>query len=239
VLEHEYIVDFDALSKTGERALRDLPTIEEVFQFFDTPTWQEQLRQRRLLLKEGMLSEDSIGRLCASARAMGVNGFEHRALTHPPSFSASAKQAILPANVFVQKTVSVKIGMKHILCTGIGDWNTSKALKKMIVSTLDLPLKSVRDFSLNPTSINPIVHLGMWPGMVSPFLKTKLPHTLEAIIILTPQHYDDEQQFSVSLSLYESLLLPVAHFTELIRAFLSETQPHLRVVEISDNAISA
>ena len=224
--------NFGALVEQGRRALALLPRIEEVFARLDEPRWIEEFKARQRLLKEGTLSGETVRRLCELARSMGVNDLPARAFTHPPSFSAHAKQHILPEATLVQKTISIKIASQYVLCTGVGDWSVSRALKKSIMQALDLPAKSIRDFALNPPSFDPIAELGMWPGMVSPFV-AKSPLSVRAIVMLAPGEEANAQQLAISLSLYESLLLPAKHITKLIQLFLGDQQPALPLIELA------
>lgn len=217
--------DFDELVQKGYVLLGDLPKIEDVFIGYGTADWIQQLRQRKAHLGEGAVSDAVICELCAIAEKLGVTGIAKRVLTHAPSFSAAEKQRILPITVHVQKTISMKIGNEYVLCTGVGDWAVDKSIKKFIAKQLALPSSAARNVIINPPTIDPAVHLGIWPGMVSPFLDVVLPHNLKSIIVIQPPDRIMDDDFSISLSLYESLILPVLHFTTVVHDFVAAIQP--------------
>jgi hypothetical protein len=53
-------------------------------------------------------------------RNEGVTDLDRRVIRHEPSFSAADKQAILPG-FLIQKTVTILIENKFVLCSSIGD----------------------------------------------------------------------------------------------------------------------
>jgi len=222
--------DFNVLMKQGYEILSTLPRIEEVFSVYGTADWVRQLHRRGEYFGKGSLSGGVIHELCVIAEELGVTGLAHRVLTHSPSFSAASKQQILPSTVHVQKTISMQIGDEYTLCTGVGDWSVDRNLKKFIVKHMALSSSAMHSIIINPPTIDPIKHLGVWPGMVSPFLDTTLPANLRTLIILQPSTEVLEQDFGVSISLYESLILPVRYFTAIVSNFVGTMQPTLQAV---------
>lgn len=222
--------DFNMLMKQGYEILSTLPRLEEVFSAYGTADWVGQLHRRGRCLGKGSLSGTVIHELCTIAEELGVTGLTHRALTHSPSFSAASKQQVLPSAVNVQKTISMQIGDNYTLCTGVGDWNVDRNLKKFIAKHVALSSSAAHNIIINPPTIDPIRHLGVWPGMVSPFLDATLPSNLRTLIILQPSAMVLEQDFGVSISLYESLILPVRYFTAIVSNFVGIMQPTLQTV---------
>jgi hypothetical protein len=65
----------------------------------------------------------------------------------------------------------------------------------------------------------------MEPGMVSPFLVAGTPgvEDLAALFLLDWSELDSTLSVAISLSLYDSLILPVKHLEQLLLAYAAET----------------
>jgi hypothetical protein len=88
-----------------------------------------------------------------------------RVIRHKPSLSAADKQSILP-DLLVQKTVTILIESKFVLCSSVGDLKISRKLLGEIAVTLGLPRRGNKSY-INPAAFIPEIELGLLRGMVS------------------------------------------------------------------------
>ena len=86
---------------------------------------------------------------------------------HKPSLSAADKQSILPDSV-IQKTVTILIENKFVLCSSIGDLKISRKLLGDISVMLGFPRRGLATY-INPAAFIPEIELGLLRGMVSTF----------------------------------------------------------------------
>lgn len=187
---------------------------------------REKLDRRESDMGAGTMAAEAIGLLMRIASAHGVCDPVARIHHHEPTYSASAKQCHMPSGVLVQKTLSLKCGSDYLLATGVGAWHISRQAQRVLVAQGCLPSSAGNSFTINPASFDVASELLLAPGMVSPFLKPGLASRLERVIILEPVDLD-EAQFAVSLSLFESLVLPARHFVGIVSDYLSAALPHL------------
>lgn len=187
---------------------------------------REKLDRRETDMGAGTVAAEAIALLMRIASAHGVGDLAARVHHHEPTYSASAKQSHMPGDVLVQKTLSLKCGSAYLLATGVGAWHISRAAQRAFAARDCLPASANGSFTINPTSFDVASELGLAPGMVSPFLKPGIASRLERVVILEPVDID-ATQFAVSLSLFESLVLPVTHFVGIISDYLSAALPHL------------
>jgi hypothetical protein len=106
-------------------------------------------------------------------------GAPHVIRRHAPSLRAADKQAVLDAlpvsaRVWVNKTVTVRLGTMHLLCTGVGDFTLDRRLLAAVAHELCLPKRAVKDCHINPADYSPESELGLLTGMVSPFVSPGL-----------------------------------------------------------------
>ena len=161
---------------------------------------------------------------------------------HQPTITAQETQATLPPGVVVLKTVTVQLDQSVLLWTRLGHGLLTRTDLRDIARILDLPTRVTSHCQINPRSVDPEVAYGMREGMVSPFLR---PHhqtqaQLVAIVsdltpntCLIPSPYPEPFQVAISLSRYESLLVPAALFPALLRTYARHAYPHLRFIERS------
>lgn len=187
---------------------------------------REKLDRRENDMGAGTMAAESIALLMRIASAHGVGDLATRIHHHEPTYSASAKQCHMPSGVLVQKTLSLKCGNAYQLATGVGPWHISRQARRVLVAQGTLPSSANSGFTINPASFDVASELLLAPGMVSPFLKPGLVSRLERVVILEPVDII-EAQFAVSLSLFESLVLPVRHFVGIVSDYLSAAFPHL------------
>ena len=76
----------------------------------------------------------------------------------------------------------------------------------------------------------------MEPGMVSPFVRPHRTTRLAALIQLPwPDMWEaQEKEVAVSLSLWESLLLPLRCLKDIIRCYASIAYPSVRLIELPE-----
>lgn len=193
---------------------------------FEHQNTRERLDRRETDMGAGTMAAEAIELLMRVAGEHGIRDLAVRIHHHEPTYSASAKQFHLPKGVLVQKTLSLKCGNAYQLATGVGPWHISRQIRRSFVARDVLPSSANNSFTINPASFDVASELLLAPGMVSPFLKPRLVSRLERVVILEPVDLDDAQ-FAVSLSLLESLVLPVRHFVGIVSDYLSAALPHL------------
>ncbi|MDR6450166.1 hypothetical protein J2794_006306 [Paraburkholderia terricola] len=189
---------------------------------------QKALIVRELEMGPGTLSAHAIGRLLNITESLGIVDIGNRILHHEPTYSASEKQIFLPSNVLVQKTLSLKCGDSYVLMTGVGNWTITKRQKAHLLKDGTLPPSARDSFTINPPSLDVASVLQMAPGMVSPFLKPGTDPCIERIIIIEPDISINHTQFAISLSLFESFVLPTRHFVEVTSLYLLLAFPQIR-----------
>jgi len=153
---------------------------------------------------------------------------------HAATRSAAQTQAVLPAGVLVQKTVTVAMGGQWLLCSCTGDQAFSRTQLCAIGEALALPPRVARRCTINPATCDPVREYGMQLGMVSPFLPPRRRTRLAAVALIPwPREWEEqEREVAVSLSLWESLLLPLRCLREIMCGYARQAYPHLRVIEI-------
>ena len=74
----------------------------------------------------------------------------------------------------------------------------------------------------------------MQPGMVSPFLHPERAVPLSALVLLPWRERWDaqEREVAISLSLWESLVLPVRCLRPLVRQYARRAYPQVRLIEL-------
>ena len=238
-----------------EEVLYDLPPLEGVFLHWHThgvtattAGMYSLLARRKQLLGPTTLSGASIKLLyeCAtdSLRRLSLPGqdphspwesrpLHARLLRHGPSLSAAKAQALLPPGVLVHKTVSMTRGETSLLCTGIGPQRVTRQHLRAIEAALVLPGRTAKGCTVNPTS-NPVETLTMQPGMVSPFLHPSHHTGLGALVLLPLPEWSEAQarEVAISLSLWESLVLPLRCLRQLIRSYAKRAYPGVRIIEL-------
>ena len=162
-------------------------------------------------------------------------------MRHAASRSAAETQALLPPHVLVQKTVSVALDSTCLLCTGAGDFRLTRRDLRRIGRSLALPGHAASHATINPASCSPVEMFGMQEGMVSSFLPPYRQTGLAALVLLpslsacpreSEQTPEQEWEIALSLSLWESLLLPLHSFRPLVEAYSRRACPALRVIAL-------
>src|SRR5437588_1531761 len=244
-----------------EEVLYDLPPLEGVFLHWHThgvtattPGITSLLSRREQMLGMATLSEASIRLLyeCATdcLRRLPVSVYSPwdsrplhaRLLRHGPSQRAAETQALLPPGVLVQKTISVTLGERLLLCTGVGTGSLTRLHLRDMAAALALPFRALKRCTINSSTHTPVETFAMQPGMVSPFLHPERAVPLSALVLLPWRERWDaqEREVAISLSLWESLILPVRCLRPLIRQYARRAYPQVRLIELgSEGAIES
>lgn len=151
---------------------------------------------------------------------------------HAPTRTASETQRVLPSHVTVLKTVTVTMSTHVLLWTTIGDGTLTRPALKQAATMLGLPKMAARHSTINPASIDPEGTYALRGGMVSPFLPPGQPIPLSAVVFAgakaeTSHTCAQEQHIALSLSRYESLLVPQRHFPQMLRDYALHVYPQL------------
>ncbi len=107
-----------------------------------------------------------------------------RLVWHVSTRSAEETQAVLPAGVLVQKTVTIEMDGKLILCSGVGTQPVTRTHLHTLAAMLSLSRRATKRCMLNPVTCDPVREFEMLPGMVSPFLRPQRPTRLTALALL-------------------------------------------------------
>ena len=191
------------------------------------------LRER--LLGPATLTSASL-RLLYDISSQFVDDLPERICWHAPTLSASETQAVLPPQVLVQKTVSVEMAGQLSLWTGIGDYEHTLDQRRAVASALGLPLRAARQCSTNPATCRPEQEFAMLPGMVSPFLPPLRPTRLVSVVqVPWPAVWEEQgKAVGVSLSLFESLILPLSCFRAVVLQYAAQAYaPGIHWMEVS------
>lgn len=157
-------------------------------------------------------------------------------VSHAPTLSAMETQRVLPDGVVVQKTVTVEISNTLLLWTGIGSsLRVERKDIRAIAQRLALSSREAKQHSINPKHIDPMQEFGMFPGMVSPFLEPQRSTKVAAVVLQRwPEAWGKSAiHIAISLSLYESLLIPFASFRTFLHRYACEAYPTIPLFEIA------
>jgi len=158
-------------------------------------------------------------------------GLDRRVVAHGPTRTAAETQHVLPPNCLVEKTVTGKLGDAFVLWTGVSDYTILKRQQKAVARALGMPTSS--SHSLNPPEANPMTCYAMAAGMVSPFLIPNTPAatSLAAICVVPwPEAWNQTHDVAISLSLHESLIIPLSGLNSLLRLYLENAVPAMRLL---------
>ncbi len=247
-----------------EEVLYDLPPLEGVFLHWHThgvtattAGISSLLARRKQLLGPNTLSGASIQLLyeCAidSLRRLHLpmqdvhcpwdsRPLHARLLRHGASLSAAEAQAVLPPGVLVQKTASISLAETLVLCTGAGPQRVTRQQLRALSAALQLPGRAVKRCTVNPETYNPVETFAMQSGMISPFLHPTHHTAFGALVLLPwPKRWEaQEREVAISLSLWESLVLPLRSLRPLIRSYARRAYPGVQVIELeSEDALYA
>ena len=165
---------------------------------------------------------------------MEMRPLHQRLIRHVSTRSAEETQAVLPPRVLVQKTVTLEMDGKLILCSGVGAQPVTRRHLQTLAAQLSLSRRATKRCTLNPATCDPVGEFEMLPGMVSPFLRPQRPTRLTAVALLPwPQHWEEQgYEVALSLSRWESVLLPLRCLKAVLYSYASHAYPDLPVVEL-------
>lgn len=182
--------------------------------------------------KDAVLSPSSISLLPPSTQALlwqllAQQAAETVRYSHEATLSAAQTQAVLPPGVLVQKTVTLAFADPHrscVLWTGVGDFQISKEAIRVVAEQLGFSRRATRSAIINPGWLDPVAAFGMEPGMVSPFLPPPLPgqqtSPIAALVVESwPTTWERTMRVAISLSLYESLIVPLNMLRSLLHYY--------------------
>src|SRR6266571_5278039 len=241
--------------QVAEEVLYDLPPLEGVFLHWHTHGVTSTtsgitslLSRREQMLGVATLSGASIRLLyeCATdcLRRLPLPVYSPwdsrplhaRLLRHGPSQRAAETQALLPPGVLVQKTVSISIGERLLLCTGVGIGSLTRWHLRDMAAALALPFRTLKRCTISSSAHTSAETFAMQPGMVSPFLHPERAAHLSALVLLPWRERRDAKarEVAISLSLWESLALPVRCLRPLIRQYARRAYPQVRLIELGN-----
>lgn len=237
-----------------EEVLYDLPPLEGVFLHWHTSGVSSLtsgitslFSRRAQLLGPATLPGASIQLLasCASAclhtlprdeyaTAWEMRPLHARLLHHALSHSAAEIQALLPPGVLAQKTVTLALGESLLLGTGVGTRTLSRQELRAITEALGLPNRVIRPSTLTPTNGEVVAEWGLLPGMISPFLRPQRPTGFTTLVLLPwPKRWDTQaREVAISLSLWESQVLPLECLRPLVRLYATRAYPGVRLLDL-------
>jgi hypothetical protein len=239
-----------------EEVLYDLPPLEGVFLHWHTygvtattAGIVSLFTRRKQLLGPTTLSGASIRLLyeCANDSLRRLNlpvqdlqspwdsrPLHARLLRHGPTLSAAETQALLPPGVLVQKTVTLTLADTLLLFTGAGSQRVNRQQLRAISEALALPRRAVKQCTVNDTASNLVELFAMQPGMVSPFIHPNHERAFDVLVLLPwPERWEARQhEVAISLSLWESLVLPLGCLRSLLRSYARRAYPEVRFIEL-------
>lgn len=208
-----------------QQTIDTLSPIETLFSCFkDSFHEGAVLDKRTRTLSVATLSTEGLRLLLQIAQRKGLTDLDQRVIRHAGSLRAAEKQEMLPAYL-VQKTLTIKIAGKLVLCSGLGDFKISRRILGDLSSLLDLTRRDNRCY-INPASFIPEIELGLLRGMVSTFFSPGRITQLSLVAFIKPSEHL-KNDVAVSISPSESLILPCQLFADIVQAYAEEAYPHV------------
>ena len=200
-----------------EQRISLLPPLQEALR---QPYMQRDraLYERSALLGMATLHPISLLVLAQLFQDAGLDIADYLYGPHPPSLLAREKQALLPAGVHVQKTVSLLLGGRLLLITSVGDHLLLREERFVIAEKLGLSRKEARQATLNPESFVAERELGVLRGMISPFLPPGYGANLTALVHTTWKY--TAGSVAISLSPCESLFIPLHAYGRMLASYV-------------------
>jgi hypothetical protein len=204
-----------------------LPPLAETLRLTEQTELLARLNERESALGIATLRSGSLLLLAGLFHEEGLDMADQLFGPHSATLRAREKQTLLPAGVHVQKTVSLLLGGHLILVTGIGDCALERAGRFAIAAKLGLSRKAGRYATINPPGCIVEQAFGLLRGMVSPFLPSGFGSSLHAIVQLPwLQVWEDEgHSVAISLSPYESLLIPLRCYHRMLHRYMRLSIP--------------
>jgi hypothetical protein len=196
------------------------------------PAFKSILQERERAIGAATLAAQSILLLLQILEQQGVPVTPASFLWHPPTRTARETQSVLPPYVTVLKTVTVMMSNQFLLWTTIGDSTITRSMMQQVATMFGLPKNAARHSTINPPAINPEEAYALKTGMVSPFLPPGRSTPLSAVVFDgTNVHpfssFPTTPYIALSLSRYESLLVPYQYLPQVIREYARHAYPQL------------
>jgi hypothetical protein len=191
-----------------------------------SPAFTEALEARSRALGVTTLPSQTLLHLLSLYQQHVSPDLDSSIIWHRPSLAAGEKAALLPGHL-VQKSITVQFEDSLVLCSGIGDFRLSHSLLRQIARARGLKKRVHKHLQINPIEFPPEYLYGILEGMVSPFLSPGRVTCLDAVVFLASPtaSVDRKKQVVISVSPFESLLVPFSSFQALLYAYADSTYP--------------
>jgi hypothetical protein len=223
------------LEQNGEQVLLADPSFHLCSIFstygYDTQEFRHALTRREAALGPATVANESLLLLCTLLQPH-LPDLSACLLWHESTLTAAEKQQVLPPDVAVQKTLTMQLRDRQVLVTGIGDFHMQRSHIRVIAQRLALPPHAWKHCTINPKHIDPQQTYGMVEGMVSPFIPWSRSTTLAAIVHIRQETEQRWNSLSISLSRFESLVIPRTLFPTLLERYARITYPHLCLIDL-------
>jgi len=188
------------------------------------PTLTEALEARDHALGMATLPSQTLLKLLSLYQQHVSRDLAASVLWHRPSLSAREKTTILPGYL-IQKTLTLQLGGDLVMVSGVGDFKVDRPLIQQIIRALDLKKRVQKLVHINPREYPSESLYGILTGMVSPFLEPARSTTVQAVVFLKHLEIggDWDKLVAISVSPFESLLVPIASFHTLLYAYAGAT----------------
>lgn len=198
------------------------------------PALAEALRRRESVLGEATLSCCTLHWLL---QQVAINllplSWSGWVSWHAPTLTAKDTQDVLPRGVLVQKTVTLELPTGLVVWTGIGNFHLRRRHRHALADALGIFRHLCDDAPLNPATVDPLIELGMVPGMVSPWMDPSRQSRVRTVVWLQETEQEHPQSLvAISLSRYESLLLPASLLPLLLQRYIQTVYPRVRFLAL-------
>jgi hypothetical protein len=155
--------------------------------------------------------------------------------------SSMAIQATLPPGIPVQKTIALGPAGKLILSPCAGTQVLGRSQLRSLTEALSLARRTIKRCTPIPATCERVQEFEMLSGLVSPFLRPQRPLRLAALALISWPKCWEEQALEVifSLSLRESLLLPLRCLKAILLHYTGQAHPQLPPVQPDHEEILA
>jgi hypothetical protein len=220
--------------KIQRRIVSLLPPLGETLRLTEGVRLNARLREREAALGIATLPSSSLLLLTQLMHEEGLDMAQHLFGPHLATLLAWEKQALLPGDAHVQKTVSLLIGGQLVLVTSIGDRLLGLPERFALAAKLGLSRSAARKATINPPGCVAEQEFGLLRGMVNPFLPTCFGKGLRVIAhIPWPQVWEEEdQRVAISLSPCESLLIPLRCYRHILHRYVRWSIPNVPLIEL-------
>lgn len=208
-----------------QEVLRGLPPLVKILRLPDKER-KAALDRRYSELGVSTMHPDSIELLYGLYQKWGMDMVYCLSPVHKATYTAEAKQAILPEGAVVQKTITAMLNWKLFLITGAGDFIFGPKEQSALVRWLQKAGRLARHksyrYRFNPNILVPEVDLLLLRGIVNPFFMPALEPGLSGIVVVPWPKEFAGYVLTIAISPVESLFLPMALFSEFLKEFIGD-----------------